>query len=147
MNLRHTWLAAALAAPALVLGSASAMAQGSATVGSGGSASAGDTAASTLGTAGASTDADGNSSRSLAVGGSAASADGKAKSDTKIIENRNMLKGQSKAMAHDGGTFSRSKTKTRVKNGQLSSDTRTMSHVPGQKPVKSTSSSASELPE
>lgn len=127
-----------VSALALTLGLASpAPAQDAATIGSGGSAAAGDTSASTLGTAGTSADADGNRTSSIGSAGSAAAADGKAKSDTKIIENPNMLKGQSKAMAHDQGTFSKSKTKTTVKGEELSSDTRSMSHVPGEKPIKS----------
>ena len=145
MNLRHTLFAAALVAPALTFGPSSVMAQNSATVGSAGTASAGDTSASTLGTAGASTDAAGNPSNSLATGGSAASANGKVKSDTKVKQNANMLKGQSKAMAHDAGTFSKSKTKTRIKDGELTSDTRSMSHVPGEKPSKSTSGATTIL--
>lgn len=125
---------------ALTLGAAMpATAQTSSTVGSGGSAAAGGTSASTLGTGGTSTDDDGNSASSIGSAGSAATVDGKAKSDTKIVTNPNMLKAQSKAMANDKGTFSKSKTKTTVKDGELSSDTRSMSHVPGEKPVKSDS--------
>jgi hypothetical protein len=62
-------------------------------------------------------------------------------SRTKINDNPNGLQGQSKAMAHDGGTFSKSKTKTKVKAGEeLSTRTKSMAHVPGSKPVKSTTS-------
>lgn len=110
----------------------------SATVGSGGSAAAGGTSASTVGTGGISEDVDGTQSSSIASGGSAAAADGKARSDTKTVENPNQLKSQSKAMAQDKGTFSKSQTKTRVRDDALTSTTRSMSHVPGEKPVKST---------
>nr|WP_246617971.1 hypothetical protein [Rhizobium populisoli] len=114
------------------------------TVGSGGSAAAGGTSASTLGTAGACATDDGTTS-SIASGGSAATADGKAKSQTKVNENPNQLRAQSKAQAIDKGTFSKSQTKTRVRDGELESSTRTMSHVPGQKPMKSTTSNNSVL--
>lgn len=103
------------------------------TVGSGGSAAAGGTSASTLGLGAHSGD-----SSAIASGGSAAADNGKAKSDTKIRENPQMLKAQSKAMAHDGGTWSRSATNTKVKNnGDLSSRTKSMSHEPGSKPAMS----------
>jgi hypothetical protein len=41
-------------------------------------------------------------------------------------------------MAHDGGTFSKSHTKTKVRDGEVESRTKTMAHEPGSKPVKST---------
>lgn len=110
------------------------------TIAGGGSAAAGGTSASTLGTAGTSTGVDGETSSSIASGGSAAAADGNAKSRTKIVENPAQVKGMSKAMANDGGTFSKSMTKTRVKDGELSTDTKSMAHEPGQKPVKSSTS-------
>lgn len=138
MTIRLLPLAGVLLAASLASVTGPASAQDAATVGTAGSAAAGDTAASTLGTAGTSTGENGDQASSLATGGSAASADGKAKSDTKVIENPRMIKGHSKAMAHDGGTFSKSMTKTKVKDGELSSDTRSMSHVPGEKPVKTT---------
>jgi hypothetical protein len=47
----------------------------------------------------------------------------------------------------DQGTFSKSKTKTRVKDGELESSTRTMSHVPGEKPVKETTDTNVVLPQ
>jgi len=117
----------------------------SGTVGSAGSASAGRTSASTLGTAGACATDDGTTA-SIGSGGSAASADGKAKSQTKLNENPNQLQGQSKAQAMDKGTFSKSQTKTTVKGDELESRTRTMSHVPGEKPSKSTSENSVVLP-
>ena len=96
--------------------------------------------ASTVGTGGASAGG-GTASGTIAGGGSAAAADGKAMSRTKINDNPNGLMGQSKAMAHDGGTFSKSQTKTKVKAGdELSTRTKSMAHVPGSKPVKSTTS-------
>ncbi|MCQ1771834.1 hypothetical protein NOI24_11025 [Neorhizobium galegae] len=120
------------------------------TVGSGGSAAAGGTSASTLGTAGACRTDDGTTA-SIGSAGSAATADGKAQSQTKVNENPNQLKAQSKAQAMDQamdqGTFSKSQTKTRVKGDELQSKTRSMSHVPGQKPVKSTTDSNVVLPQ
>ncbi|MCO5731350.1 hypothetical protein [Rhizobium sp. SSA_523] len=116
------------------------------TVGTGGSAAAGGTSASTLGTAGACA-TDSGTSASIASGGSAAAADGTAKSQTRVNENPNQLKTQSRAQAMDQGTFSKSQTKTRVKGDELESKTRTMSHVPGQKPVKSTTETGVTLPQ
>jgi hypothetical protein len=116
------------------------------TVGSGGNAAAGGTSASTLGTAGACQTNDGTSA-SIASGGSAATGNGKAKSQTKVNENPNQLRAQSKAQAMDQGTFSKSQTKTRVKGDELQSTTRSMSHVPGEKPVKSTTDSNIALPQ
>lgn len=131
----------------LGLGPSTLLAQSAGTVGAGGNASADGTSATTLGTGGAATDADGSYTGSIASGGSAATEDGKAKSQTKIIENPNMLQGNSKAMAHDGGTFSKSMTKTRVKGDDLSSRTKTMSHVPGEKPAKDTTTVETQLPQ
>jgi hypothetical protein len=116
------------------------------TVGTGGSAAAGGTSASTLGTAGTCVTDDGATS-SIGSGGSAATADGKAQSRTKINENPDQLKAHSKAQAMDQGTFSKSQTKTRVKDGELQSRTRTMSHVPGQKPAMDRTETNVILPE
>ena len=116
------------------------------TVGSGGSAAAGGTSASTLGTSGACHTDDGTSA-SIASGGSAATGGGNAKSQTKVNGNPNQLRAQSKAQAMDQGTFSRSQTKTRVKGDELQSTTRSMSHVPGEKPMKSTTDSNIALPQ
>lgn len=116
------------------------------TVGSGGSAAAGGTSASTLGTAGTCQTDDGSTS-SIASGGSAAAADGKASSRTNTVDNPNKLQTQSKAQAMDQGTFSKSRTKTTAQGDTLNSTTRTMSHVPGQKPVKSTNDSSVTLPQ
>ncbi|TDK32244.1 hypothetical protein E2F50_18165 [Rhizobium deserti] len=116
------------------------------TVGSAGSAAAGGTSASTLGTAGSCNTDDGATS-SIASGGSAATADGKARSRTNTVDNPSKLQTQSKAQAVDKGTFSKSRTKTTVQSDSLDSTTRTMSHVPGQKPVKSTTNSSVTLPQ
>jgi hypothetical protein len=53
-----------------------------------------------------------------------------------------MLHGKSQAHAKDqGGTWSKSKTQTKVKQGEeLSSRTKSMSHEPGGAPAKSTTS-------
>ena len=134
-------LASMLSTPVLAQGCNAA-----GTVGSGGSAAAGGTSASTLGTAGACQTDDGTTA-SIGSGGSAATADGKARSQTKVNENPNQLRTQSKAQAMDQGTFSKSQTKTRVKGDELQSKTRSMSHVPGQKPVKSTTDSNVVLPQ
>lgn len=108
------------------------------TGGTAGSGSAGGTSATTLGTGGTSTGAAGTSS-TIGSGGSAAATDGKADSRTKILENPNKLQGQSKAKAQDGGTWSKSQTKTTVRPEEdVQSRTKTMSHVPGGPPVKST---------
>ncbi|RYG97338.1 MAG: hypothetical protein EON58_09990, partial [Alphaproteobacteria bacterium] len=64
-----------------------------------------------------------------------------------VNENPNQLRAQSKAQAVDQGTFSKSQTKTRVKGDELQSTTRSMSHVPGEKPVKSTTDSNIALPQ
>lgn len=108
----------------------------SGTIATGGSAAAGGTSASSVGTGGTSTGAAGTGS-SLATGSSAAG--GKTMSRTKVNENPNKLQGHTKAQAHDGGTFSKTHTKTKVKHGEeLTSRTKTMAHTPGSKPVKST---------
>jgi hypothetical protein len=106
----------------------------SATGGTAGSAAAGGTSASTLGLGGVSGD-----SKTLGTGGSAAAVDGRTQSRSRVHSNPNMIHGQSRAQAHErGGTWSRSQTRTRVKDDQIYSRTRTMSHVPGSKPEKST---------
>jgi hypothetical protein len=133
-------IAALTLAAALLVGTAAAFAQsgGSATGGTGGSAAAGGTSASTVGTGGTSAGPSGTDS-SIATGGSAAGS--KTMNRAKVNETGNGLNGQAKAMAHDGGTFSKSHTKTKVQEGEsVNSSTKTMSHVPGQKPVKSTTS-------
>ena len=121
---------------ATTLGSG-ASSDGSSTIGSGGSAAAGGTSASTLGLGANSTGPSGTSS-SIGGAGSAAAVNGKATSSTKIHSNPQMLHGQSKARAQDGGTWSRSMTQTKVgQAGDLSSRTRSMAHQPGGAPAKS----------
>jgi hypothetical protein len=44
----------------------------------------------------------------------------------------------SKARAQDGGTWSDSKTKTKIHKGEVESRTKSMAHEPGGPPVKST---------
>lgn len=137
----------ALAALGLLLAPAIADAQtrGSATGGSAGSAAAGGTSASTVGTGGTSTGSDGATGSSLATGGSAAG--GKTKDRSHVNETGNGgLNGQAKATSHDGGTFSKSQTKTKVRDGEsVESRTKTMSHEPGSKPVKSTTTTGSTV--
>jgi hypothetical protein len=111
---------------------------GSGTVGTAGSGAAGGTSASTIGLGGTSTGAGGTSS-TIGGGGSAATSDGgKATSSNKIQENPNKLQDQAKAKAQDGGTWSKSQTKTTIKDGELDSRTRSMAHEPGGPPAKST---------
>ena len=105
--------------------------------GSAGSAAAGDTSASTIGL-GANSIGKGGTSTAVGAGGSAAAAGGKVRSDTKIRENPQMLRGQARAKAWDGGTWSKSMTNTRMqRDGDLTSRTKAMSHVPGGKPAMS----------
>jgi hypothetical protein len=112
---------------------------GSGTVGTAGSGAAGGTSASTLGLGGTSTGPAGTSS-TIGGGGSAATSDGgKAATSNKINENPNKLQDQAKARAQDGGTWSKSQTKTTIeKDGDLSSRTKSMAHEPGGPPAKST---------
>jgi len=128
-------LAFAQSASTVGAGSASG---GSGTVGTGGSAAAGGTSASTLGLGGTSTGPAGTSSTIGGAGSAATSDGGRATSSNKVNENPNMLKDQAKAKAQDGGTFSKSMTNTKIKDGELDSRTKSMAHVPGGPPVKST---------
>ena len=117
----------------------------SGTIGSGGSAAAGGTSASGLSTGGTSTSSDGTGS-SVGAGGSAAATDGKTMSKSKVNENPNMLQGKTKQMAHDGGTWSKVQSKTKVRPGdELDTRTKSMSHEPGGPPTKSTTSDSVEL--
>ncbi|WP_342643193.1 hypothetical protein [Rhodoligotrophos ferricapiens] len=111
---------------------------GAATVGSGGSAATDSTSASTVGTGAGCTTGSGHNA-TVGSGGSAAAVDGKVDSDTKVNANSNNLNAKSDASAKDGGEWSKSKTQTKVRHGEdLSTRTKTMSHVPGSKPEKST---------
>ena len=130
------------AAVAVFLAAASQLsAQTSMSGGTAGSAAVGGTSASTVGTGGTSTSPSGTGS-SIAAGGSAAAVDGKAQSRTNVNHgNGPVLNSNARAQAHEGGTFSRSQTRTKVKAGEdVQSTTRTMSHEPGSKPIKSTTS-------
>jgi hypothetical protein len=117
-------------------GASSTPSSSSATGGSGGSAAVGDTSASTLGTGGTSTSPSGTSS-TIGSGGSAAGGTSD-RSSTHINDNPNNLHSMSKARAQDKGTWSDSKTRTKVHKGEVSSTTKSMSHEPGGPPVKST---------
>jgi hypothetical protein len=122
-------------------------AAGSATGGTGGSAAAGGTSASTLGLGGTSTGPEGSSS-SLGVGGSAATDEGRASTHSNVSGGGPVLNGHAKAQAQDKGTFSKSMTHTKVKRGKsVGSRTKTMSHVPGEKPVMSRSTINEEVPQ
>ena len=124
-------------APSASTVGAGSSSQGSATVGSGGSAASGGTSATTLGTGGTSSGAAGTST-TIGGGGSAATVDGKATTTNKIQETPQGMRDQSRAKAQDGGTWSKSRTDTRIDEGQATSTTRSMSHEPGGPPVKST---------
>lgn len=141
--MKHPLTALAFAGALAIAGPA--LAQKSVTGGSGGSAAVGGTSASTVGTGGTSTGSAGTGS-SIASGGSAAAVDGKAQSRTTGNNgNGPVLNQNSMAQAHDGGTFSKSHTKTQVKAGEeVSSRTKTMAHEPGSKPVKSTTGTVSQ---
>lgn len=130
----------ATSAIALLFAASPVMAQKSITGGTGGSAAVGGTSASTVGTGGTSTSASGRTGSSIAAGGSAAAVDGKAQSGTSVNKgNGPVLNSNARAQAHDGGTFSRSHTRTQVKAGEeVGSTTKTMSHTPGSKPTMST---------
>ena len=111
----------------------------SAVGGTAGSAAAGGTSASTMGLGATSSGSAGTSS-AIASGGSAAAAEGRATSSTRINRNPQMLQARSRAAAMDGGTWSRSMTHTRVRQGEsVGSWTRSMSHQPGGKPAMSSS--------
>lgn len=135
MTSRIKWTALAV----MLAASTPLAAQTSMTGGTGGSAAVGGTSASTIGTGGTSTSPTGTGS-SIAGGGSAAAANGKAQSGSHVNQgNGPVLNSNTRAQAHDGGTFSRSQTRTKVKAGEdVQSTTRTMTHQPGSKPVKST---------
>ena len=137
MKIWINWTAVAI----FLAAAAPVSAQTSMSGGTGGSAAVGGTSASTLGTGGTSTSPSGTGS-SIAAGGSAAAANGKAQSGTSVNHgNGPVLNSNARAQAHDGGTFSRSHTRTQVKAGEdVRSTTKTMAHQPGSKPVKSTTS-------
>jgi hypothetical protein len=137
-------LAVIAAAPLAYAQSASTLGAGSstgssATVGSGGSAAAGGTSASTLGLGGSSTGAAGTSSTIGGADSAATANGGEATSSNKVHDNPNMMHDQAKARAQDGGTWSKSMTDTKLKQGELDSRTKSMSHEPGGPPAKSTS--------
>jgi len=110
----------------------------SGTIGTAGSGAAGGTSASTLGTGGTSTGPAGTSSTIGGAGSAATSDGGTATTSNKMHENPNMLQDQAKAKAQDGGTWSKSMTNTKIKDGELDSRTKSMAHEPGGPPAKST---------
>ena len=129
----------ALAQSASTIGSGGASStptSSSATGGTGGSAAAGGTSASTLGLGGTSTGQNGTSS-TLGTGGSAAGGT-RDTSSSKLNGNANTMNGMSKARAQDKGTWSDSKTHTKIHKGVVSSRTKSRAHEPGGPPVKST---------
>ncbi|MET3858260.1 hypothetical protein ABIE40_005417 [Rhizobium sp. OAE497] len=68
-------------------------------------------------------------------------------SKTHVNDNADRLKAQTKSQAVDKGSFSKSRTQTTTNGDTLQSTTRTMSHEPGQKPVKNTTQQKIVLPE
>ena len=96
---------------------------------SAGSAGAGVTSAATWGTG---TTLDGSSAAS--VGGSAFGGHVRFKQHL-AADN---LSGQSTSQAMDQGTFSKSRTRVSVDDGEITTSTTSMAHVPGAQPVKST---------
>lgn len=125
---------------------AKSVAPGSAsgTVGSAGSAAAGGTSASSLGV-GASSRTPEQSSNSISVGGSASAPDGRTISRSRAYDGEKLNVGRSANTAVDGRTWSRSVTRTFEYNDKLRSRTRSSSHVPGSRPVRSTSRSTVDL--
>jgi len=105
---------------------------GAASGGTGGSAAAGGTSASTLGLGATS-----GGSSALGTGGSAAGGT-RDTGSSKVHGNANNLNGMSKARAQDKGTWSDSKTHTKIHKGEVTSRTKSMAHEPGGPPVKST---------
>ena len=155
MSVKSAWLLSLVLASAPVFAqSASSVGSGGAsvdedsasgTIGSGGSAAAGGTSASGLSSGGTSTDESGTGS-SVGAGGSAAAADGKTMSKSKVNENPNMLQGQTMQKAQDGGTWSKVKSKSKVRPGEdLDTRTKSMSHEPGGAPVQSTTQQSIDL--
>lgn len=137
MSPRCLWLSAAICAFALAGPAQAQDCDAAGTVASGGAVATDSTSATTLGTGAACQTGEGTS-KMIGSGGSAAAIGGKTDSDTKLLENPNKLKAMSRAKAQDGGEWSKSKTKTTVNDDSLASTTRTISHVPGAAPVKST---------
>jgi hypothetical protein len=144
MSPRSLWLSLAVCAIAYGGPALAQDCDADGTVASGGAAATDSTTATTLGT-GAACQTEEGTSKTIGSGGSAAAVDGKADSDTKVVENPNKLKAMSRARAQDGGEWSKSRTKTTVNDDGLASTTRTMSHVPGSAPVKSTTDVDVEL--
>ena len=100
--------------------------------------------ATTLGTGGVALDEAGDTSQSIASGGSAAAVEGTADTRLKLKENPNRLRADSRAIAQDGGTFARWRKKTKVKDDELTSTT---TDEPGGPPIKQTTTSEAALPE
>jgi len=115
---------------------------GSATGGSGGTAVVDGNSATTLGVGGTSATNNGGSS-ALGMGASGASVNDDANVHTRAaVHGNHNLNGQAMTNVNDKGTFARSHTHCKDKMGQsVNCRTKTMSHVPGQKPTMSTSTS------
>ncbi|MBV9828093.1 MAG: hypothetical protein JO001_20865 [Alphaproteobacteria bacterium] len=119
----------------------------SGTIGTGGSAAAGGTSASSMGL-GATSSIPGQSSSTLGTGGSASSANGGNDMSHSAVHGSGggKLHGQSMDQAHEqGGVWSKSHTQTKVNGDDLTSRTKSMAHEPGGPPVKSTTTSSTNL--
>jgi hypothetical protein len=125
-------LALIISAPAFA---AEKVPAGNAAAGSGGTAAINGQSATTLG-AGAVSNTPDTSSKALAMGGSAAGDNVKARS---AVHGSNNLNGQAMAMAHDRGDMAKSHTVCHDRADSVACRTKTMAHEPGSKPVKSTS--------
>src|SRR3954466_4765700 len=151
-SLRHSLIAALLCAAAPAFGAGpngqgNSTTPGSATAGTGGTAAVGGTSATTLGVGATSTGRNGQTASAMGMGASGAAANGTADSRAAVHGNRN-LNGQAMARAQDGGTFSKSHTVCHDKAGSdVSCRTKTMAHQPGSKPVMSTTSAKSTVPQ
>lgn len=108
-----------------------------ATAGTAGSAAASGNTASTVGLGATSGEAS-------ALGGAAAASSLNGHTQTQVHDNGKS--GQARAQAMDQGTFAKSHTHTKIKKGAVVSRTKSMSHVPGSKPVMSTTSATGPTP-
>ena len=109
---------------------------GSRVGGSGGTAAIGGNSATTLGVGGTSTYS-GQTSSVLGAGGSAASVSGKSKTNAHV--SGNAKNAHAKAQAMDKGTFAKSMTKCK---NTTDCSTRTMTHQPGSRPTKETTTTS-----
>jgi hypothetical protein len=142
--MRHKTLLSAAAVVAVMATAPLAMAQnnapsGSATAGSAGTASVGGQNATTLGV-GAVSNTPTTSSQAIGMGAAAAGDNVKTRSAV-----HGNLNGNAMAMAHDGGTMAKSHTVCHDGNDSVACRTKTMTHEPGSKPAKSSSTGSATI--